>query len=31
VTIGPYDARFLLRGQLDTTRPAAVQDLRVGP
>jgi len=30
-TIGPYDALFLLRGQLDRTRPAAVQDLHPKP
>src|SRR5262249_41282200 len=29
--IPPYDALFLLRGSLDTTRPAAVKALRVGP
>jgi hypothetical protein len=31
MTVGPYDALFLLRSELDVTRPAAVQDLRVGP
>jgi hypothetical protein len=27
----PYDGLFLLRAQIDTTRPAAVTDLRIGP
>lgn len=31
MSIGPYDGLFLLRGELDGTRPAAVRDLRVGP
>jgi hypothetical protein len=30
-TIPPHDAIFLLRASLDRTRPAAIQDLRVGP
>jgi hypothetical protein len=30
-TLGPHDALFLMRGELDGTRPAAIQDLRVGP
>lgn len=30
-TIPPYDALFLIRASLDSTRPAAVLNLRVGP
>src|SRR5262249_19586796 len=30
-TLGAQDAVFLLRASLDSTRPAAVQDLHVGP
>ena len=30
-TLPPHDAIFLLRGSLDRTRPAAIQDLRIGP
>ena len=29
--LGPREALFLLRGQIDSTRPAAVKDLRPGP
>ena len=29
--VGPFDALFLLRAQLDRTPPAAVTDLHVGP
>ena len=29
--IPPHDALFLIRGSLDRTRPAAVQNLHVGP
>jgi hypothetical protein len=29
--VAPYDALFLLRAQLDSMRPAALQDLRIGP
>jgi len=31
MTLPPNDALFLLRGELDSTRPASVKDLRVGP
>jgi hypothetical protein len=31
MSLGAFDALFLLRGSLDNTRPARTDDLRIAP